>query len=98
MFPFDVKSKGRGRVDTSRDVFIEDEHKVEENFSGLPKHVSFVSVGSTFERCDFRRMRSRDVSFGAGKKLSRYVQCKFDGSRLVNPDVGLARFEGCSFL
>src|SRR5690606_19758572 len=84
--------------DRSRDILLKDRNFVEEDFSGIPRNVNITSIGCVFESCDFGRMRSRSASFGGGTKPSRYVQCKVDGSTLVNLSVGLARFERCYFL
>lgn len=98
MFPFELKSKRKVEVDRSRDILLKDLNFVGTDFSAIARNVSFTSIGCVFESCDFGRMRSRSVSFGGGTKPSRYVQCKFDGSKLINLSVGLARFEQCSFL
>jgi hypothetical protein len=57
----------------------------------------FVAIGSRFSGCSFENMRIGMLSIGAGKKVSEYVGCSFDGSRLELHPGGFARFVDCSF-
>jgi hypothetical protein len=57
----------------------------------------FGAISSTFYRCDFSRLRAENATFGAGTEPSTYVECSFDGARIVHSIVGRARFERCTF-
>ena len=56
----------------------------------------FVSVGSTFVRCNLGGIRG-SADTGGGKNQTRYLECSFDGLVLDWRGVGVARFERCSF-
>lgn len=66
------------------------------NFSGI-KHKRWRVVESRFERCRFEGLRVEDFSFGSGRKMSEYVECSFDGSRIKALIPGRVRFIRCSF-
>jgi hypothetical protein len=96
MISIDVKSKGRIRIDSSKDLLVQHQHVRGANYSGLK--ASFTAVGCTFEQCDFRDMRPRHVTFAGGLEQTRYVDCFFDRSRFARVVPGQSRFERCSFL
>jgi hypothetical protein len=97
MFSIDARTKGRSGIDTSRDIFLRHEQLVGQSYSGL-KDASFGALGCTFERCDFSKMRPRQIAFASGMEPSRYIECKFDGCRIKRTIPGPARFERCTFL
>lgn len=84
-------------VDPSHDIFLRHERQVAESYAGL-KHASFGALGCTFEGCDFSKMRPDSISFASGREPTRYIQCRFDGSKFKNVIAGQARFEDCTFL
>lgn len=57
---------------------------------------SLCSIHSRFVRCKFDGLQLDASSLGAGKEMSEYTDCTFDGSRLC-PIGGRARFVRCSF-
>jgi hypothetical protein len=56
----------------------------------------FTAIGSRLERCRFDNARIIDASFGAGREMSEYVECNFDGIDIGHAG-GHARFVRCSF-
>lgn len=94
--PTNARSGRRRPVDPDQLLVLEDKKLESADFSGK-KLVGFQSVGCQFRRCRFERMRVEDAHFGAGKHVSEYLECSFDGSRLRAPVVGRARFVACSF-
>lgn len=96
MFTIDARSKGRKRADTSRDVFVRHQHVVAKSWAGHKG--DFGALGCLFEECDFSEMRVPAMTFASGTEPTRYVACKFDGSKIKAVVVGQARFERCSFL
>lgn len=57
----------------------------------------FSSDGCRFERCDFEGAVIESASFGAGRQVSEYVGCSFDGAKLRMGPGGYAKFVDCSF-
>lgn len=57
----------------------------------------FCAIASRFERCAFDSMRVSNMVFGGGPTDSIYLDCCFDGGRIVAASPGAARFERCSF-
>jgi hypothetical protein len=55
-----------------------------------------AAVGSRLENCRFENAQIQDASFGAGREMSEYIECSFDGVRFDHGS-GLARFVRCSF-
>lgn len=98
MFSIDAKTKGWAKVDSSRDMLLRHEHCVGASWMGR-RGDEFSALGCTFERCDFRKMRLSQMTFASGMEPTKYIECKFDGSRLKHVgSVGEARFERCSFV
>jgi len=78
-------------------VVLERQSLREADFSGR-RLDSFSSMGCRFERCCFDGAYLRSASFGAGREVSTYTDCSFDGSRLIMGPGGYARFVRCSFV
>jgi hypothetical protein len=95
----DVRARvvGRARPGPSGDdLLFRGVHLVDEDFSRRTL-AYFGAVGCQFERCRFDGDRIEDASFGAGRKISYYAECSFDGARINSSIGGYARFERCSF-
>jgi hypothetical protein len=81
----------------------EDEHLVlsGERLSGASfagRRLEQLSAeGCRFEDCRFDSAVIESASFGAGRRVSEYVGCNFDGARLRMGPGGYARFVGCTF-
>ena len=56
----------------------------------------FTAIGSRLEQCSFNNARIGSASFGAGREMSEYVECTFDGLHFDHGG-GHARFVRCSF-
>jgi hypothetical protein len=96
MKSFEAKGRGQARLDMSHDIFLRQAHVIEGTYSG--QRGSFEALGCVFERCDFTRMRPRELTFASGREQTVYRNCVFDKSKLKNVVAGVARFETCSFL
>ena len=57
----------------------------------------WVASYTTFERCSFKNVRARNVSWGGGVRQTEFIDCTFDRSRLPPVAFGMVRFERCSF-
>ena len=97
IFSIGAKTKGRTTVSTTREIFLHHERIVGADYSGQKKG-SFEALGCTFEDCNFTNMRPQDITFASGTEQTRYVRCRFDGSKFKHLVPGQARFERCSFL
>lgn len=57
----------------------------------------FSAEGCRFEACRFDGAVIESASFGAGRLVSEYVGCSFDGAKLRMGPGGYARFVDCTF-
>jgi len=57
----------------------------------------FSAEGCRFEACRFDGAVIESASFGAGRIVSEYVGCSFDGAKLRMGPGGYARFVDCTF-
>jgi len=97
--PIEVKVRSLGYTKAPQDQRLTFNHEcvVGANFS-KQKVVQFGSIGSRFERCHFDKLRIDNCNFGAGKEISEYIECSFDGANMRMGPGGYARFVRCSFL
>ena len=58
---------------------------------------SHSGLGCVLERCDFSGMHLQNFNFAEGLEQTRYVECKFDGTRFGHVSSGQSRLERCSF-
>jgi hypothetical protein len=89
----------------SGSVGIPSEHRVlldhvdlrEQDYSGR-ELIQFCAISSRLERCCFQRVRitKAEACFGAGREMSEFIECSFDGAR-IEMGGGHARFLRCSF-
>jgi hypothetical protein len=93
-----VSARVKGRVywDPSRHLYLRFERVADRSFTTLQID-SFGAQGCTFERCDFSGMHLENFEFAGGWEQTRYIECKFDGTRFGHVGLGQARFERCSF-
>lgn len=87
---------GRARIRPEDRVFLDHVELSDADFSGR-KLVQLAVAGSRLVGCRFENVRVRGASMGAGRKMSHYVECSFDGARMTMGPGGYARFERCSF-
>jgi hypothetical protein len=89
---------GRMKIDQSRDLVLDHQQLRGADFSGR-KVMGFTSIGSRFEGCRFDKLKIEPfrVTFGAGREMSEYIDCSFDGARFYFTPGGYYRFVRCSF-
>jgi len=97
MYSIEAKIRGAGTINPAEQLFLQHQHLTGQNFSGM-KLASFDSLGCTFERCNFSKLKAPHVVLAAGKEPSRYVECTFDGAKFGKLLFGPARLERCRFL
>ena len=92
---YEAKVVGRRDVPQDQRVVLDHVQLVGEDYSGR-KLIQFCTIGCRLEGCLFVGARIDDVQFGSGREMSEFVECVFDGARLVG--VGSrSRFVRCSF-
>ncbi|MBC7274913.1 hypothetical protein [Nocardioides sp.] len=94
----DFRARRTGYTQISDDdrMVLSRQQLVGADFSG--RHLTqFSAEGSRFEQCRFDRTVIESGSFGAGRSVSEYVGCSFDGARIRMGPGGYARFIDCSF-
>ena len=70
-------------------------HLHDEEYSGR-RLIQFCTIGCRLEKCRFVKTAIADAQFGSGLEMSEFVECVFDGARLVGVG-GRSRFVRCSF-
>ena len=93
---FVVRSVGQVRVSDEDRVVLSGQRLVGADF-GNTSLKQFSAEGSRFEGCRFDGAVIESASFGAGRLVSEYVECTFDGAKLRMGPGGYARFVDCSF-
>lgn len=93
---FEARSVGHQRISADARVVLSGRRLVGADFRNR-RLVQFSSDGCRFERCDFGGTVIESASFGAGRQVSEYVGCNFDGAKLRMGPGGYARFVNCSF-
>lgn len=93
---FEARSAGHQRVSADARVALSSQDLVGADFRDR-RLMQFSSDGCRFERCDFEGAVIESASFGAGRRVSEYVGCNFDGAKLRMGPAGYAQFVDCSF-
>lgn len=93
---FRARVVGTTRVDHDARVVVRQEHLRGVDFSGR-ELAQFTAIGSRFEACRFDNAAIESASFGAGRDVSEYSDCTFNGARIHFGPGGHARFVRCSF-
>lgn len=93
---FDVRGVGRSRVSDEGRVVLSGQRLVGADFGGR-RLEQFSAEGCRFEVCRFDGTVIESASFGAGRRVSEYVGCSFDGAKLRMGPGGYVRFVDCSF-
>jgi hypothetical protein len=93
----EYKAKVVGRRDIPQDqrVVLDHVQLTGEDYSDRTL-AQFGTVGCRLVDCHFNGVRIDCAQFGAGREMSEFVGCTFDGARLVGVG-GLSRFIRCSF-
>jgi hypothetical protein len=87
---------GTAQVDPTTEIFLDHQRLRDADFAGR-ELTYFGAHGSRLERCHFEQVRIESGSFGAGREMSHYTDCSFDGARIWFVPGGCARFVRCSF-
>ena len=82
-------------IDQHDRVLFDQVSAVGEDFSSLQGREWDV-MESRFERCRFDGVKT-EFCFGSGQRMSEYLDCTFDRSRITSTNPGRARFIRCSF-
>jgi hypothetical protein len=91
-----ARTVGWEKPDPSKRLVLKNQTFIGESF-GNREWRSFSIEGCQFERCSFENMRSESGCWGAGKVMSTYIDCVFDGAKINYMSAGHSRFEKCSF-
>ncbi|MEX2247854.1 MAG: hypothetical protein WEC75_14355 [Dehalococcoidia bacterium] len=86
---------GKVKIGPASGVFLDHARLRGADFSGR-ELTYFGAHGSRLEACRFEDTRIESGSFGAGREMSEYVECSFDGARIWFVPGGYARFVRCS--
>lgn len=87
---------GHRQISESENVVLSQQRLDSTDFRG--RHIEqFSAEGTRLERCRFDNAVIEYASFGAGRAVSEYVDCSFDGAKLRMGPGGYARFVGCTF-
>lgn len=90
------RKTGHIPINEDEHVVISGEQLSGANFSG--RHLEqFSAEDCRLEACRFDGAVIESASFGAGRRVSEYVGCSFDGATLRMGPGGYARFVNCSF-
>jgi uncharacterized protein YjbI with pentapeptide repeats len=94
----DFSARRVGHVDLSDQdrVVLSGRRLVAADFSGR-RIAHFSAEGCRFEQCRFDDSVIGHGSFGAGRAVSEYVGCSFNGSKIHMGPGGFARFVDCAF-
>jgi len=93
---FGVRRVGHSRVSDEDRVVLSGQRLVATDFGGR-RLKQFSAEGCRLDRCRFDGAVIESASFGAGRQVSEYVGCSFDGARLRMGPGGYARFVDCTF-
>jgi uncharacterized protein YjbI with pentapeptide repeats len=86
---------GRTKIDPDQLLTLDHVRVSAQDYSSRTL-VMFTAIGSRLEQCRFNNARIGDASFGAGREMSEYIECTFDGLHF-DFGGGNARFVRCSF-
>ena len=92
---YQAKIVGRKDIPQDQRVVLDHVQLTGEDYSGR-KLSQFCTIGCRLEGCRFMKVRIEDSQFGSGREMSEFVECIFDGARLVGVG-GRSRFVRCSF-
>jgi hypothetical protein len=86
---------GHAEIDPNDFVTLDHAQVCGADYSGR-KLEQFCTVGSRLESCRFDNVRIDDTAFGAGREMSEFINCSFDGAHMIH-GAGFVRFVRCSF-
>lgn len=92
---WEARVVGQRKIDPNEFIDLDHVHLDSADFSRRSLSM-FGSVGSRLVKCRFDNAQIDDASFGAGREMSEYIECSFDGLRFWHGS-GFARFVRCSF-
>jgi len=91
-----ARSVGTMEIDKDRYIALDGANLQGADFSNRDL-LGFCAIGSRLVDCRFDNIRIESASFGAGRKMSEYIDCVFDGARMTPAVGGYTRFLRCSF-
>ncbi len=86
---------GKVRINPDEHIVLDHVYLRDADYSNR-RLMQFGTIGSRLDRCSLKRTDISTAQFGAGRELSEFTECDFDGSRLVGGG-GFSRFVRCSF-
>ena len=92
---YGAKVVGRVKIAKDQRIVLDHARLHGEDYSGR-KLTSFCTIGCRLESCRFDGAEVLDTQFGGGREVSEFVDCTFDGARLIRGG-GRSRFVRCSF-
>jgi hypothetical protein len=92
---YEAKVKTHIEVPHDRRVVLDHVQLTERDYSAH-KFVQFCTIGCRLEKCRFTGTTITDAQLGSGLEMSDFIDCTFDGSRLIGLG-GRSRFVRCSF-
>jgi hypothetical protein len=93
-----VKAKPVGRADLPDDARVVLDHlQVRGQDYSARRIIQFTTIGSRLVKCRFDNVTIDAAQFGCGRQTSEFVDCTFNGARIVMGPGGLSRFIGCTF-
>jgi hypothetical protein len=94
---FDVHGTGYTQVPHVGRVVLSRQRLTGADFGG-GRLEQFSAQGCRLDRCRFDGAVIESASFGAGRSVSEYLGCSFDGATLRMGPGGYARFVDCTFV
>jgi hypothetical protein len=94
---FEAKSVGSVHLPEHDRLVLDHARLMGEDFSSR-KILQLTVIGSRLEACRFANACINHASFGAGREVSEYIDCVFDGACMDMQPGGYARFVHCSFV
>jgi|SRR5208283_1043857 len=92
-----IKARVVSRTRKNPNQFVTLDHvRVNDQDYSFRRIEMFTAIGSRLRQCRFKNARIGHASFGAGREMSEYVECNFDGIDIGHAG-GHARFVKCSF-
>jgi hypothetical protein len=93
---YGARAAGRAKIRPDDRLVLHDVELSGADFSRR-KLLQLSVAGSRLTSCRFEEVRATAATLGGGTKMSQFVECSLDRSRLTLGPGGYARFERCSF-
>lgn len=93
---FEVRRVGRRNINANNHIVLSRQRLEASDFSGRLLQ-QFSAEACRFEGCRFDKAVIESASFGAGRSVSEYFGCSFDGAKLRMGPGGYTKFVDCTF-